>query len=125
MPVAQFAADSSFAVTNQATAPGAGAVIATTTPTVPGRYSIQINAGLGNGGVPAATENANMRLVVDGTTITALPIVGAQNVIVGCGTFILTLSGGQAVQVQAIGAGTASVVYIAQIVPTLLNRTDQ
>src|SRR5262249_22388209 len=99
-PVAQFAKDS-VAITGITSAgPTANTVVATITPAVAGVYSIQINAGYGLGAV-AAVENANMRLRVDGTVLgTALPVVAAQNVMVGCGTFILTVNGSQAVDVQ-------------------------
>src|SRR5262249_56729451 len=85
-----------------------------------GRGPTQIAAGPGRGGTPAAGDNANMRLVIDGTNVMTLPMVAAQNVIVPCGTFFATLTAAQAVQVQAVGAGTASVVYIAQIICTLV-----
>src|SRR5262249_46541122 len=110
----------SVGATGTATAPSGGGVVVTITPGVAGRWAIQIAAGLGLGGTPAAGDNANMRLVIDGTNVMTLPMVAAQNVIVPCGTFFATLTAAQAVQVQAVGAGTASVVYIAQIICTLV-----
>lgn len=123
VPLTQFAKDS-VGVTGTAAAPAASTVVATITPSVAGVYSVQVNAGLGVGGTPSGTENANMRLRVDGTAISTLPMVGGANVIVGCGTFILTVNGSQAIDVQTIaGPATASTVYIAQIIPTLLYQT--
>jgi hypothetical protein len=115
-PVTQFLADST-GVTSTAAAPTAGTVVATLTPAA-GTYSVQVSAGLGLGGTPAAADNANMRLRVDGTNIATLPTVAAANVVVNCGTFILTVNGAQAIDVQAIGNASASTVYIAQLIAT-------
>src|SRR5262249_57146227 len=102
----------SVGVTTAATGPAGGGVVATITPGVAGRWAIQIVAGYGLG-VVAAVENANMRLVIDGTNVTTLPVVASQHVMVPCGTFFATLTAAQAVQVQAISAGTGTAVYIA------------
>lgn len=100
-----------------ATAPLAGADI-TTVSLSPGYWEITAIARLGTGGTPAAGDVDNMRLR-DNTAaadLLTLPVIAVQNgtpvPIVLRKEFTVTTS----LVVEAVGAGTASVVYIAHLI---------
>lgn len=101
-----------------ATAPAAGAAIATTATLQPGTYQIAWTAGLQGA---AAAADANNFALRQGATI----IVGSVNP-GAAGSYpqipvTFTLTSATTFSVAAIGAGTAAIVYSAQIIVTPVN----
>lgn len=100
-----------------ATAPAGGTDI-TTVSLDPGYWEITAIARLGTGGTPAEGDVDNMRLR-DNTAaadLLTLPVIAVQNgtpvpIVLRKG-FTVTTS----LVVEAVGAGTASVVYIAHLI---------
>lgn len=119
-PVIQFLRDT-IGAAGQVTSPGATTVIATLTPgftdpsSTGATVAVQIMAGFGAGS-PAAVDINNMRVRVDGTVLSVLSLPAVNGLYYF--TFIVTVTSVQAIDVQAIGAGTLGVVYTAGIYPT-------
>lgn len=100
------------------TAPAANTNIASVV-LAPGVWEITCYARLGLGGVPAAGDNDNVRLrdETNATNILTLPLIATQNSVPVPITVRRTITTGTPTYViEAIGAGTASVVYSAVIV---------
>lgn len=100
------------------TAPAANTNIASVV-LAPGVWEITAYARLGLGGTPAAADNDNMRLrdETNATNIVTLPVIATQNSVPVPITVRRTITTGTPTYVvEAIGAGTASVVYSAVIV---------
>jgi hypothetical protein len=123
--VTQFFTDS-LGATATVTAPTAGqAIAAVTIPTgeaQPGKttstWSVQITVAL-VGGTPATADLNNVQVRVDGTPIMTLLLPAAVNVPTSR-TLILTAPPGQAISVNAVGAGSAGVVYAAEITAVMI-----
>lgn len=101
-----------------ATAPAAGTNIASVVLS-PGVWEITAYARLGLGGTPAAGDNDNVRLrdETNATNILTLPLIATQNSVPVPITVRRTITTGTPTYViEAVGAGTASVVYSAVIV---------
>jgi hypothetical protein len=101
-----------------ATAPAANANIASVV-LAPGVWEITAYARLGLGGTPAAGDNDNMRLrdETNATNVLTLPVIATQNSVPVPITVRRTIASGTPTYVvEAVGAGTASVVYCAYIV---------
>lgn len=112
--ISQFLTDSLVA-SGTATAPGAGTAIATLAAPPAGLYSVAVLVSVGT--AAAAAENSNMQLKVGATAFGAVPIPGVAGATAGM-TYILSLSGVDAITINAVGAGTAAVVYGATISAT-------
>lgn len=100
------------------TAPIAGTNIVAVTLT-PGYWEIVAIARLGTGGVPAAGDNDNMRLrdeTTGPTNILTLPVIATQNGVPVPITIRQKFSVTTSLVIEAVGAGTASVVYVAHLV---------
>lgn len=105
----------------QVTSAGALATIASVS-LAPGTYTLAWTAGL-TGGTPAAADANNFGLYVGGVRQEASVNPGA------LGEFqqqpvTITLTNTTTVAVESIGAGTASVVYSAELVATPIPVTD-
>lgn len=119
-PFTQFFSDS-LGATGSATAPGAGGqIVAITVPTgelqsgrTQSTWSVQITVAF-TGGTPAAADANNFQVRVDGTPIMTLLAPAALNIPTSR-TLILTAAPGQAISVNAPAAGSAGVVYSAEI----------
>lgn len=101
-----------------ATAPAAGTNIASVVLS-PGVWEVTAYARLGLGGTPAAGDNDNVRLrdETNATNILTLPLIATQNSVpVPITIRVVITTGTPTYVVEAVGAGTASVVYCAQIV---------
>ena len=103
------------------TNPGAGAAICTLSAPAAGQYRIDVVTCYGVGAV-AAAENLNMQLKVGATAFAAMPVSATATSAVGgspltC-TYFLTLSGVDALTVNAVGASTATAIYTASIIAT-------
>lgn len=103
--------------TGTQTAPLAGTDIATVSLT-PGYWEITAITRLGTGGVPAAGDVDNVRLRDNtaGTNILTLPLIATQNGVPVPITIRRQFTVTTSLVVEAVGAGTASVVYIAHII---------
>jgi hypothetical protein len=104
--------------TGTATAPAAGTNIASVALS-PGVWEITAYARLGLGGVPAAGDNNNMRLrdETNAVNLLTLPVIATQNSVpVPITVRVAIASGTPTYVIEAVGAGTASVVYCATIV---------
>jgi len=100
------------------TAPAAGTNIASVV-LAPGVWEITAYVRLGTGGVPAAGDNDNARLrdETNATNILTLPLIAAENSVPVPVTVRRTITTGTPTFViEAVGAGTASVVYCAYLV---------
>lgn len=111
-------------VASQASAPGAGATVATVTPAVAGIYEVSGTVSI-SGTTVAAAESNNMQLKQGSTEkLTNIPIaVNGTSGAPGAAPFgpvLLSLDGATAVTVVAVGASTASSIYAAQIVCRLV-----
>lgn len=124
-PFTQFFSDS-LGATGSVTAPTGGApIVSVTIPTgeaQPGytasRWSVQVTVAL-TSGTPAAGDANNFQVRVDGTPIMSLLSPGALNIPTSR-TLILTVAPGQAISVNAAAAGSAGVVYTAELVATMI-----
>jgi hypothetical protein len=107
-----------------ATAPTAGTNIASVALS-PGIWEITAYARLGTGGVPAAADNDNVRLrdETNAVNILTLPLIAAQNSVPVPITVRRVVTGTPTYVVEAVGAGTASVVYSAVIVARKVSDT--
>ena len=100
-----------------ATAPTAGTDI-TTVSLSPGYWEITAIARLGTGGTPAAGDVDNMR-IRDNTAasnILTLPLIASANSVPVPITIRRKFSVTTSLVIEAVGAGTASVVYIGHLV---------
>lgn len=100
-----------------ATAPAAGTDIATVSLS-PGTWEIQAIVRLGTGGTPAAADVDNMRLRDNtaGSNILTLPLIATANSVPVPITIRKTFTTTTSLVVESVGAGTASVVYIAHLI---------
>lgn len=105
--------------TGSATAPGAGAVIATIpASSLPaGSYDIFVTVYF-DGTVVPATDDDNWNLTITLLTISHLIAPGVINVPETYGPFKITVNGAQAINVKTIIAGSAACVYHAQVTAT-------
>lgn len=104
--------------TGTQTAPLAGTNIASVSLS-PGYWEITAIARLGTGGVPAAGDVDNVRLrdeTTGPTNILTLPLIATQNGVPVPITIRRQFTVTTSLVVEAVGAGTASVVYIAHII---------
>ena len=102
------------------TAPAAGAAICTLTTPGAGTYLIEVSNGFQGGSPTAAADCSNFQLQVGATVIGPLapvPIAGTQFA-VGQVFYNVTVPAATSVTINAIGAGTAGVVYAAGITAT-------
>ena len=100
------------------TAPVAGTNIASVVLS-PGVWEITAYARLGLGGTPAAGDNDNARLrdETNAVNLLTLPLIATQNSVPVPITVRVTIASGTPTYVvEAVGAGTVSVVYCAYIV---------
>lgn len=99
------------------TAPTAGTDI-TSVSLGPGVWEITAYARLGLGGVPAAADNDNMRLfnVTGAASVLVLPVIATQNSVPVPITVRLSLAETSSIVIEAVGSGTASVVYCGYLV---------
>lgn len=99
------------------TAPAANTNIATVSLS-PGYWEITAIARLGTGGVPAAADNDNVRLRDETApaNILTLPLIATQNGVPIPITLRHRFSVTTSLVIEAVGAGTASVVYTATLV---------
>lgn len=94
------------------TAPTLGQAIATLAAPPAGTYEVQVNAWVS---ASAAADASNVELRRAGSALYTPLIVATQS---SPRTYRITLNGAQNLTVNAIAAGTASVVYTAEIVAT-------
>lgn len=99
------------------TAPAAGTNVASVSLS-PGYWEITAIARLGTGGVPAAGDNDNMRLRDETApaNILTLPVIATQNGVPVPITIRRQFTVTTTLVIEAVGAGTASVVYTATLV---------
>jgi hypothetical protein len=99
------------------TAPAANTNIATVSLS-PGYWEITAIARLGTGGVPAAADNDNMRIRDEtaAANILTLPVIATQNSVPVPITIRRQFTATTSLVIEAVGAGTASVVYTAHLV---------
>lgn len=108
---------SSGSVAGSVTAPGAGAVIATTIALTGGTYDVQVMTDYG--GTPAAAETFNnMQLRVGATVIGPVFTSPGTLAVPVNQRFILIVPGATAITVNAVNAGGAAAVYQALIIWT-------
>lgn len=105
-----------------ATAPAAGQVVASLSNLPPGTYTLNWTVGL-TGGTPAAGDSNNFDLVVGATNQEHSVNPGAlgewqQQPVT------ITLAATTNIAVEAVGAGTAAVVYSAELTATPIPVTD-
>lgn len=102
-----------------ATAPGAGAAIATIAAPPAGKYKITAEAFFA-AGAPAAAEDANIAIRVGAANILKkLAVPRALNVLgVTSEDVYVHLDGSSAVALVAVGAATAAVVYVGSVLAT-------
>lgn len=103
-----------------ATAPGAGAAIATIAAgSLPqkARYRVQVVVGF-DAGTPAAADRNNFELRKASTVVTALAAAITPLGLQQAREVIVDLDGSQALSVNATGAATAGVSYVVGIVAT-------
>ncbi len=100
-----------------ATAPAAGADLATVSLS-PGTWEITAICRLGTGGTPAAgdVDNVRLRNNTAAANILTLPLIATANSVPVPITIRRTFTVTSSIVVEAVGAGTASVVYIAHLV---------
>jgi hypothetical protein len=111
VPGAPAGADS-LSIGGNVTAPAAGAAIATLAAPPAGVYEVRVAAAVGAGAV--AADNGNVQLKKGAAVHTAnLPTTGTEQVIDR-----VTLDGATAVTLNAVGVGTAAVVYTGRITAT-------
>jgi len=111
----------SFSVYGSATAPGAGAAISSiASAQLPaGYYQIDVEASI-DAGAPAAADRDNMEVREGATTIKRIVVNPVSNTVPARVSVRRVLDGATNVSVNAVGAGTASVVYRASITATRL-----
>lgn len=99
------------------TAPAALADITSVTLS-PGVWEITAYARLGLGGTPAAADNNNMRVFnsTAGSSVLVLQVIATQNSVPVPATIRVSISATTTYVIEAIGAGTASVVYCASMI---------
>lgn len=106
----------SLMVANSVTGPLANGVIAQLTAVPAGVYQISWTIGLG--GTTAGADRNNFELLVNGVVqLTSINASGTGTQVTGP-TITLALAANSTVSVTAIGAGTATAIYSAQIVAT-------
>ena len=119
-PVTQgYAISDTATIHGTVTAPAAAALIASLTGLPAGVYALTVYGRYS--GTPGVGDVDNIALYSGPTQVAVIPIDGAVG---GPGPFTLprvTLGGGNAFNVVAIGAGTAGSVYHATIAATLLD----
>lgn len=94
------------------TAPTAAGIIAGLSAPPAGTYELRFSASVGAGAV--AADNGNVKLLYNGATqINGIPTNGAEQVVSR-----IALNGTNVVQLQAIGNGTAAVVYTGRVTAT-------
>jgi hypothetical protein len=94
------------------TAPGAGGAIATLAAPAAGKYRVTVTAGVSGN---AVADLNNMRLRRQGVDVVAVLAHGSSGAQASTTIDELDLNGAQNLTVEAIGAGTASIEYNAQI----------
>lgn len=99
------------------TGPAASAVIATITSPPAGVYTVTLYNELS--GTVAAADQDNIKLLVDGVTITTLPL----SAVIASGDVqppltITVKSSGTSIVVEAVGAATGTAVYSSLIIAT-------
>lgn len=104
----------SVGVVGTVTAPGANAAITTLSAPVAGLYQIDTVAGYGAN--PETVTDFNMNLRAGATAISQLLVFGANSS--RSATFYRRLDGSTALTINAIAAGSAGSVYVAQIIAT-------
>lgn len=109
--------DDTIQGTGTQTAPASGTDIATVS-LPPGYWEITGMCHLGTGGTPAAADNDNARLrdQTNVQNLVTLPVIAAQNGVPVPVTIRRKITIQSSIVIEAIGAGTASVVYSAFIV---------
>lgn len=104
--------DDSVQVRGTATAPGAGAVIATVNAPKTGIYEITAIAGYGG----TADVVDNMELAIGGTAVLQLPVypvVNGERIPI---TIRRRVNAGQAIAVRAIAAGGVGSIFLAHVI---------
>ena len=97
-----------------ATAPGAGATIATLAAPPAGVYMLRVTLGQGPAATIAAADCGNWKLTKSGASFIAAGLASNCEVVVNR----ITLDGSTTITVAALGAATAGVVYTASIKAT-------
>lgn len=118
----QAAFDDSVQAYGTATAPGAGADLCSVVLS-PGTWEIRAAGRLGLGGAPAAGDNDNMRIRdnTGGVNLLTLQVAAVQNGEPYPVVIKKKFTVASTVVIEAIGAGTAAVVYSAQLVATKIS----
>lgn len=100
---------------NKTTAPAANAVLAAFTSRPRGTYDLTVYACF-YAAAPQAADAANIQLRVGSTVQFAIPVAPIQNQWQTFKYKVKVPPAGATIDLQAIGAGTASVTYMTQLV---------